>query len=480
MELLSVIKNCRAIFSNSAEVTENSLFLAFAKNPGDRIEHIKEAIKKAASCIVYENSDLENFQFSEGLQKINFIPYPGLKNAAGLIAAEFLNYPAKTFQVFGVTGTNGKTSVAYILAQALEKLGTHCAYMGTIGQGFVDQLTQQNLTTPDAVEIQKNLANFREQKAQALAMEVSSHALDQNRVAGIPFHCAIFTNLTQDHLDYHLTMQNYAAAKRKLFDFPIKSAILNADDALAGQWYPGINKDIISFSTKKNRLGDAKFIITENWQQSSEGIEAGIISSWGRTNLKIPLIGEFNLSNTLAVLAALLSQDYSLNIATHALKSIDAPPGRMEKLGGGDKPLVFVDFSHTPDALEKALNLLKPITKNQLICVFGCGGDRDRGKRPKMAAIAEKLADKVIFTQDNPRHEDPKQIFADMQTGLKNPSKIEIISDRALAIKTAITQANKNDCILIAGKGHENYQIIGDKKFHFSDQEVVREIFLDK
>lgn len=457
---------------DSRLVERGDLLLAYANDPSARRRHIAQAIAQGASAIIYDPQGL-NLGSNEAS---TCYPLANLKAQASFIAGEFFGHPSRGLEVIAVTGTNGKTSTCYFIAQALTQLKKACAIIGTSGCGFVDQITAGNMTTPTAVDCQRLLHRFKQQGAQAVAMEVSSHALDQHRVAALHFSTAILTNITRDHLDYHGSMANYAACKKTLFHWPaLKFAIFNADDDYGQQWLqdPSISACKLAYSQQAKlpktlaNLTQATAIV-----QSLAGSHARIEQADTCGELRIPLIGSFNLSNSLAALAY-LQQHASLANNLAIAKTLTPPPGRMQRFGNAQSASIFVDYAHTPDALQNVLATLKALTKKHLFCVIGCGGDRDQGKRPQMAAIAEQYCAHSFFTNDNPRFEAPQQIFADMMAGVKNKQAISIIADRAVAIATAMQQAKPGDCLLIAGKGEESYQIFGDEKMPFSDAACV-------
>ena len=391
-----------------------------------------------------------------------------LKNRVGEIASAVYGQPSRHLHLVGVTGTNGKTSVAHWIAQSLNRVGRSTAVLGTLGNGFPESLSPSANTTPDAIELQQSLAQYLKQGAQACAMEVSSHGLDQGRAGGCQFDVGVLTNLSRDHLDYHGSMDAYAAAKARLFDWPgLNSAVLNLDDAFGRE---------LEGRLKGPRIAGYGFergsVIGELRHADRAGLALAIRSDWGQADLRVPVVGRFNASNSLAALTALLVSDVPLDRACEALAQIVPPPGRMQTLGGGAQPLVVVDYAHTPDALEKVLASLRKISpQGRLVCVFGCGGNRDRGKRPLMGRAASEGADSVIVTSDNPRHEDPLAIIDDITPGMKAGYKVE--PDRARAIFEAVSMARAADVVLIAGKGHEDYQEIGDERHPFSDVEAA-------
>ncbi len=457
------------LMSDSRQLTTGDLFFALKGAHVDGRRYIADAAKKGAAAVLVDGLDHEAVMVQDGMP---IIPVVGLAQALGGIAARFYHQPAEQLRIIGVTGTNGKTSCTQLIAQGL---AVPCGLIGTLGSGFYGQLVETGWTTPDALTLQGLLRQFVDQGAEAIAMEVSSHSIDQGRVNAIPFEVGIFTNLTQDHLDYHGDMETYAKVKRRfLTDWPIKHLIMNVDDVYGRRWMQEIaaTRPIFAYSTKQVALpARVQGVYAEQIQLSLRGISARVISPWGCGQLHLPLIGRFNLSNALAVLTTLCAYGIPFGEALERLENLKAVPGRMQTLGGNGEALVVIDYSHTPDALESALKALRPHTEGKLICVFGCGGDRDVSKRPLMAQIAEEMADVVIVTNDNPRHEKPEEIVQQIMQGFNRPERVLVEFDRAKAIEKSIQLASVNDCILIAGKGAERYQQIGEEKIPFDDIE---------
>lgn len=458
---------------DSRKVKSGDLFLAYKGEVQDGHKFIAEAVKKGASAIVCEDHQKTSMLLFE---KVPLIIIPGLKEKVGLIAAKFYGYPSRHLTVIGITGTSGKTSCAYFIAEALSSLGSLCGFIGTIGAGFPGKLTPLINTTPDAVTIQKTFFELLNQGAKAVAMEVSSHSLVQDRVKGVVFKIAVFTNLSRDHLDYHQDMQEYGLAKKILFTYPsLQAAIINIDDEFGQKLIKQLATDlqVYAYSIQDQTAGKGSYqlVSAANIKLDLTGIKAQIKSPWGSGDLKSQLLGRFNVSNLLAVFTVLELMGIAFKDALAALTKLSTVNGRMQMLGGGKKPLVVIDYAHKPDPLEQVLKCLREHCTGSLWCVFGCGGDRDRGKRPLMGEIAERLSDHIIITNDNPRTENPEQIVNDILQGLLCPWAAEIEYDRRAAIAHAIDCAKENDVILIAGKGHEDYQIIGKEKTHFSDYE---------
>jgi len=443
-------------------------FVALKGGEHDGRNYLMQALEKGASALVCEAEDLADFSLPSG---IPLIAVPQLSTQLETLARQC--YPsAAALPVIGVTGTNGKTTTGYLLAQALSVLGVPTGFVGTIGYGFVGDLQPCALTTPDIFTLHRSLCTLQTQGAQGVTMEISSHGLAQNRVNALTVESAIFTNLTQDHLDYHHTMEAYCQAKQKLFEFStLRQAIINIDSP-----YSDAMIRVLAPSTECIKYSVSEQVRSTTFDK--KGITADLKTPWGAGILRSPLCGSFNLANLLAVLSQLCARGIPLSLALEALGNASAPPGRMECIQT-PRAYVIIDYAHTPDALEKALQAARVHTSGQLWCVFGCGGDRDRTKRAKMGAACAQYADHSIVTSDNPRSEDPEAIIADILQGMVNHS-VQIEHNRAKAIEMALAQAVSGDTILIAGKGHENYQIIGDKKFPFSDAQTVKAMFQEK
>ncbi len=393
----------------------------------------------------------------------------------GEIASRFYGRPSEAMHVVGVTGTNGKTSTVQLIAQALHHLGYRSATIGTLGAGLHGQVEEGERTTPDAIHVQELLASFRDAGATHVAMEVSSHALEQGRVGAVTFGTAVFTNLTRDHLDYHGSMEAYGDAKAKLFGWPtLTHAVINVDDAF-GRELLGRTPDRVR-KLRVSAAGDlASDVRASNIVTSAEGIRFDLHTPWGARAVQTHLIGRFNVDNLLAVAAVLGALGESFDRMIDAVSALQPVNGRMSRLGGHrGQPLVVVDYAHTPDALEQSLHAVRAHCEGRLICVFGCGGERDAGKRPLMGAIAERLADVAIVTDDNPRGENGDAIVAQIMAGFAHPDAAVVQRDRALAIAEALRIARPGDAVLIAGKGHETYQEGAAGKRPFDDLAVAR------
>jgi UDP-N-acetylmuramyl-tripeptide synthetase len=458
------------ITADSRHVKPGALFLAYPGTHSDGRNYIAQAIQAGASGVIWDDQDFEwqaNWQVSN-------MPATHLKQQVGELAAEYYGHPSKKVSMIGVTGTNGKTSVSQWVAQCLTILGQKTAVLGTIGNGFVDMeaaaLAESANTTPDAILLQSMLADYVSQQAKAVVMEVSSHGLEQGRVNGVAFDVAILTNLSRDHLDYHHTMEAYAAAKQKLFDWDgLRLSILNADDAFGQSLMKKLQQDNKPLMTYGLQQAD---VLGADLRLHEQGLSMQVTAPQGQAALHAPVLGRFNAYNVLAVLTTLLALDISLEDAVAAIARIKPVTGRMQQFGGGALPLVVIDYAHTPDALEKVLTTLKEQNPAKLICVFGCGGDRDAGKRPLMGTIASKLADDVIVTSDNPRSEDPDMIIKQIVAGMQ--ASYTIAPDREDAIKSAVESAHVGDIVLIAGKGHEDYQEIAGIRHPFNDALIAQ------
>ncbi len=458
----------RDMTADSRRVAPGDIFLAYPGNVHDGRTHIAAAIQAGAAAVAWESDpDASGIEFAwQPGWRVPHLPVAGLKSRAAALAAVWYGQPSEALWLTGITGTNGKTSVSHWLAQAYTDLGRRTAAIGTLGNGFPEGLAHASHTTPDAVTLQGLLARYRKAGAAGIAMEVSSHGLDQGRVAGLAFDVAVLTNLSRDHLDYHGDMENYAAAKSRLFHWPgLEAAVLNADDELGArllEQLAGGPARIISYGL---RNGDLR---ADRFQADRLGLHLEIVSPWGRGQLASPLLGEFNAYNLLAALGALLAGDIAFDDAVAALSRVKAVAGRMQRIEGYEAhPTVIVDFAHTPDALDKVLSALKTLTPGRLVCVFGCGGGRDTGKRPLMGAAVARHADLAVVTSDNPRNEDPEHIIDHILQGM--PPGQTRISDRREAIRHAILEAGPEDIVVLAGKGHEDYQEIQGIKRPFSD-----------
>ncbi|MCQ4259320.1 UDP-N-acetylmuramoyl-L-alanyl-D-glutamate--2,6-diaminopimelate ligase [Stutzerimonas stutzeri] len=455
----------RELTLDSRKVRPGDLFLAVPGYQQDGRVHIADAIAHGAAAVAYEAEGSAEMTAASA----ELVPVRNLAGQLSAIAGRFYGEPSRSLHLVGVTGTNGKTSVSYLIAQALNQMGERCGIIGTLGTGFHGELVLGKHTTPDAIGVQANLANLRKQGARAVAMEVSSHGLAQGRVAALAFDVAVFTNLSRDHLDYHGSMEAYGEVKAQLFDMPgLCCRVVNLDDELGRSLaIERPESRLITYS-----LNDSSaYLYCPEARLDDHGIHARLVTPQGERSLRSPLLGRFNVSNVLAAVGALLGMNYPLDEILAVLPKIEGPAGRMQRLGGDGRPLVVVDYAHTPDALEKVLDALRPHARGKLVCVFGCGGDRDRGKRALMAKVAERLSDQVVVTDDNPRNEDPLQILDEIRTGFDAPDRAAFIPGRAAAIASCIARSAIDDVILLAGKGHEDYQEIKGERLPFSDLE---------
>src|SRR5258706_1365406 len=465
---------------DSREARAGSLFFALPGRTAHGLEFAAEAAARGASVVLWEPSAdvapprLPATVFAAAI--------PGLKNLVGRIADRFFGWPSSHLRITGITGTNGKTTCAYLLAQCLERLGLQAAYMGTIGWGRIAALEPPTLTTPDVVTLHRELAVLRASGVREVAMEVSSQALDQDRVAGVRLHSAAFTNLSRDHLDYHDTMAAYGAGKARLFDAPdLKHIVVNVGDAFGRELARKL-AGRVPLTAVWIGVGESGWLAERALRAAQvaldlHGVSMQLDGSFGKAQVATRLLGRFNAENALVVIACLLSLGTPLAEAAGVLAECVPPPGRMEVVeaaagdepAAGDKPMAVVDYAHTPDALAQALRALREHCKGALWCVFGCGGDRDPGKRSIMGAVADELADRIIVTDDNPRSENPEIITRAIVSGIKSRN-VRVIHDRGEAIGTALTEAAASDVVLIAGKGHEDYQIYGGTRPGFSDR----------
>lgn len=451
---------------DSRSVRPGDLFIAASDNYEARAAHIEQAIGAGAVAVLVPNQPVEHVA-------VPVLVVDDLAARRSELAARFYHQPSKDVCCLGVTGTNGKTSIAFHVADLSQRLGIASGYCGTLGWGELDSLQPTQLTTPSAVALQGYLAAMRGEGANRIAMEVSSHALDQGRVAAVQFDVAVFSNLTRDHLDYHKTAEAYKAAKAKLFQqWPLATAIINSDDPTGRELLCTTRaREVISYG----KHGDLSW----HSQVVRRGMQVKFATPWGSTEVTMPVAAEFAVANMAAAMAALLSLGHSLREVADAAASMTPVPGRMQVIDGGSRyPRVIVDYAHTPDALEKTLAALRPQCRGDLICLVGCGGDRDRGKRGQMGLAAAKGSDRVWFTSDNPRSEDPLKIIYDMLEPLKDPDaeRVHRQADRAQAIADAIDSATADDIVLIAGKGHEQTQEINGEFLPFSDFAIVHKL----
>lgn len=497
--LHSFANSSAKVSADSRQISAGDIFFAYPVGHGNALrdgrQFIEAALESGAACVVFDPIDASN-RYARYMDHPQCLAVDNLAKLAGQFCSEWYGNPSKQLRMIGVTGTNGKTSVTQWLAKALDVPNHRTAVLGTLGTGFPGALEKTGYTTPDAPKLQTQLKELLDAGAKQVAMEVSSHALDQDRIAGSVFDCAVFTNLTQDHLDYHGNMADYAQAKAKLFAQPgLQHAVINLDDGFGRElamtllakdtlqvWAYALNKTAFEgFEKFGNRL--QKIYALDSSLSHSGYDSTFVMGGVGQANLHIPLLGEFNLSNALAVWATLLTQGVGIGEASERVSQLQPVVGRMELISLGKHAkteglLAVVDYAHTPDALQKALKALRPLAEQRggkIWCVFGCGGDRDIGKRSQMGAVAQQFADQIVITSDNPRSEDPLKIIQMIREGIQSPgANVQEIPDRAAAIMAAIRHADACDVVLVAGKGHETTQEIGNKHFDFSDQEHIR------
>jgi len=460
---------------DSRSVQPGNLFIAVNGEKYNAADYIDDAIQAGAAAIIWEAAidDVIPFAWSTGDKRIPVIAITSLKNKISKIAQSFYNNPSEKLDIVAVTGTNGKTSCVNFIAQALQGKIT-CGLIGTLGIGIYPDISVGMHTTPDIVSMHKALASFASHYAAVSAIEVSSHALAQNRIENIKINTAIFTNLTQDHLDYHGSMQSYFEEKAKLFQLPLlETSIINIDDPYG--------EEILKLTTASNVMtysvnpeNKQAAVFASNIQVQDNYTFFTINTENDSFEIKTTLTGNFNISNLLAVTCYLLTQNFSGKQLVTMLQSIKPVTGRMQRIEAEGFPLAVVDYAHTPDALEKSLSALAKMCVKELTCVFGCGGERDVDKRQLMGQIAEHYADRIFLTNDNPRGEAADEIISNILSGIQDKSRVVVELDREVAIKNAINSTHRDGCVLIAGKGHENYQLFEDKKTYFSDVDVVK------
>ncbi|TFH71569.1 UDP-N-acetylmuramoyl-L-alanyl-D-glutamate--2,6-diaminopimelate ligase [Gammaproteobacteria bacterium LSUCC0112] len=458
---------------DSRKVKSGDLFCALFGKNHDARDYIELAVSNGAAAVLADEGDKwQGISWSGG---VPIIAVSGLRARLGDIAARFFQHPSQHMSVIGVTGTNGKTSCTQFIAQILEKLAQPCGVVGTLGYGVYPDLKDTGFTTPDALALQRALAELLDKRTNFVAMEASSQGLHQHRLNGVDFHTAIFTNLTRDHLDYHGTMAAYAESKRRLFESSsLKIGIVNMDDSHAAVMLNALPRCARSFTYSiHNRLAN---VHVSQLTFRTTGFDAQLTTPWGQGLITSQLLGAFNVSNLLAAVCAVMTLPggFQLDAVLNAASQLTAVNGRMAVVGFESGVTAVVDYAHTPDGLKSALEAVRQHTTGNVWCVFGCGGNRDQGKRPLMAEVAESLADKVIVTDDNPRLENADDIVRQIMFGFSNKDKVVIERDRATAIRRAIADADVGDVVLVAGKGHENYQDIGGQRMVFSDVAQVR------
>jgi UDP-N-acetylmuramoyl-L-alanyl-D-glutamate--2,6-diaminopimelate ligase len=463
---------------DSRSAKSGDLFIAVSGLTHKADDFVDEAIKRGAAAVLLEQ---ENAAVGAVLCERDgavLLSLPGLKKELGKIAARFFGEPSCQLSVIGITGTNGKTSVSHYLSQVLNYLGCKCGVMGTLGYGFADALRPSTHTTPDVVRTHQWLSEMHKEGAKSVAMEVSSHGLEQGRVDHISFTGAIFTNLSRDHLDYHGSMEQYGNAKKLLFTQHSPGfAVINIDDGFGASLANQLDSEQKIIRYGMSEQADLEVTRVE---YGRFGVRAEIKSPWGDRTLNTKLMGSFNLSNLLAVIGGGIGMGYSLDALIEAMEEIKPVPGRMQPVTCSGQATVVIDYAHTPDALENAIKSARLHCDGVLWCVFGCGGDRDKGKRPLMGEIAEKWSDKVVITNDNARTENPVSIVEDILAGMHSTKEVKVEQDRALAIEFALDHAKAGDLVLVAGKGHERYQEVDGERLEFSDYDTVMNVFSKK
>ncbi len=467
---------------DSRKVEAGYLFIALEGQLDHGLAYAEAAVSRGAVAVLCDAKFDQYCQqiLSRLMSRAICIPVRDLQEKLGEISSNFYGKASEKIFISGVTGTDGKTSVSHFIAQAMNQLHASAAVIGTLGNGAINKLEQSTHTTPDVISLHKMLADFNQQGIAYVSMEVSSHGLDQNRSAAIDFDVTVLTNLSRDHLDYHGDIESYKQAKKKLFvENASKPLVLNIDDDFGNELFKELknNNAIWLYGLNAERAKQSKlYVYADNIINQSDGIKFLLNSSHGVSEVKIHLIGEFNVYNVLACFCVLLQSGINFNHAIKCIEKLHTVLGRMEIIAIDGKPSVVIDYAHTPEALSQALKNVRKHTHGKVICVFGCGGDRDAGKRSLMAKTAEELSDLIIITNDNPRSENPEKIIDDIRQGISNELQLIVETDRKKAIQQAIQMAAAEDIVLIAGKGHEQYQLIGDKKIAFSDKRIALQL----
>ena len=461
------------ITDDSRRLKQGDVFFAVQGATSHGLDYVSQAIDAGVVAIVWDAST-----GSAPDVAVPMIAVDGLAGRLGEIANRWYDNPSRAVRMAGVTGTNGKTTVAWLAAECFNLLAQDAGYIGTLGSGIGSVSGECAMTTPPCLELHERVAELRDEGARHVALEVSSHALEQHRVDGVTFDSAIFTNLSRDHIDYHGSMDAYFESKAALFlDYDVRNRIVCLDTGYGVELADRCGANVVTVSTQFDRVPNGRpHVFARSVVASESGSHVMLRTSWGEAEFARPLPGEFNVANACEVLALLLCNDVTLETACDVLDKVKAPPGRMQQVAPSDgdiAPQVYVDYSHTPASLEAALKALRLHCSGKLWCVFGCGGDRDRGKRPMMGQVAARLADHVVVTSDNPRSEPPEAIIADIVEGIDEET-VSLV-DRAEAIRHAINAARETDVVLIAGKGHEDYQVIGDTTTAFSDYDTAAE-----
>lgn len=467
---------------DSRQVVPGTLFAATSGGQRHGLEFVEDVLRQGAVAILWEPDprfDLCSAERACNAADVPLLMVPELGRKLSLIAGRFYEEPSRQLALVGITGTDGKTSVSQFIAQALS-VDRPCGVIGTLGYGLLGSLLPPTHTTPDAITVQGLLKSMQEQGARHVAMEVSSHALAQGRVAALRFRVAVLTNLSRDHLDYHGSEAAYAATKAELFSMPgLEYAVLNRDDAFGQRLQKNLPPSVQALTYSIDSRSRGADLSCRELRHRPDGLDLLLDTPAGPAALSLPLLGRFNAANGLAALGALLALGVPLADAIVRLEQLQPVAGRMQRLGGNGLPSVVVDYAHTPAALAAALDAVRQHTIGRVWCVFGCGGDRDRGKRLQMGVVADQRADEIVLTDDNPRSEDPEAIIADILAGIERREPF-IVRDRAAAIRLALEHAEPIDLVLIAGKGHEDYQIIGDQRLAFDDAAVARAVLKER
>lgn len=465
-----------SLTADSRRVERGGAFVAVPGFTQDARRFVPEAVARGAALVVTEGDPLPDVRVAQVL-------VPSARRALAALAGAYWGHPSRSLTLVGITGTNGKTTTSYLVEALLRARGDATGILGTIQYVVGDEVRPAGQTTPEALEIEAMLARMRERGVRGVAMEVSSHALALSRVDALAFDVGVFTNLTQDHLDFHGTLEEYGRAKRRLFELlaaspkPRRRAVVNGDDAVGARMVAGLELETLTFG-----LGPANRVRATEWTSTLEGVRLQVSTPAGPLTLASPLIGEHNVMNLLAAVGVGLALGLAPDAIARALGGVQTVPGRFEQVRAGQPFLVVVDYAHTPDALERVLTTARKLTPRRLGVVFGCGGDRDRTKRPIMGEIAARLADHAWITSDNPRSEDPEAIIAEVAAGAARVRRdgAARLADRYAAIRAALDWARAGDTIVIAGKGHETYQIVGSRVLPFDDREVARRLLAER
>ncbi len=465
---------------DSRLVAAGDLFIALPGTTQHGLSYLPSIIEAGACCVIYARDDAEQYQqqLSACRGQIVHVEVDSVRDVAGKVISRFYNNASQDLNVIGITGTDGKTSVSRFVAQALS-YEMKAAVIGTTGNGIWGELVESTHTTPDVLSLHKLLFELKNKSAAVVVMEVSSHGIEQKRISGVNIDTAVLTNVSRDHLDYHGTVENYRAIKKQLFiQDSVKNIVVNLDDKIGNELANKLYKTKNVWGYSLSLVSNLPFnsVCAETIEGNESGFCVKAITPMGNVDLNIPLLGRFNISNVLTVLCILLLNKVELKEAVKRIEKLETAPGRMEVFKAENKPLMVVDFAHTPKALELALQAVSEHCEGNIWCVFGCGGDRDQGKRPLMGAAAERYSDHVVITDDNPRNEESAVIIDQILSGFENKNKAVIVADRKQAIEYAYTHASNNDVVLVAGKGHEEFQLVGDLKIPFSDRAEVQKI----